>query len=370
MRLTFLLSSLHLSGGLRDIVEYANRLAQRGHEVTLVTPGGTVDPDMKAELDPALRLLVTPVVYRDGMSKAGLAHLSYSMARTAPRSDIILSTHTPTVVAGYIATHIMRKGRPAWFYQDYTSMFAGRPVESWLMARALRWHKAAFVISAWAGNEIRAQGPEKIVVTGVGISHAEVMKPVPLEERQFGPTVRIMTLADMRPRKGMGDFLEAMAIVATRVPNLHLVIVSKDPCTIETDIPYTFIHRPSRTELAHLFQTSNLFVLASRWESLGLPPLEAMACATPVVLADSGGVRDYAINEENCLLTPVQNAPALADAVVRVLQDPALARRLSHAGPAVAARYDWEWLTDRFEQQLLQLHRNASPATRAQPITS
>ncbi|MGL4648872.1 MAG: hypothetical protein ACRC1H_05645, partial [Caldilineaceae bacterium] len=142
MRLTFLLSSLRLSGGLRDITEYANRLATRGHTVTLVTPGGTVDPDMRAELVPQLHLRESPVRFDDGMSKAGLARLSLSLAQTAPSSDMILATHTPTVVAGYIATHLLRKGRPAWFYQDYTSMFEGRPVESWLMARALHWNEA------------------------------------------------------------------------------------------------------------------------------------------------------------------------------------------------------------------------------------
>jgi glycosyltransferase involved in cell wall biosynthesis len=93
-----------------------------------------------------------------------------------------------------------------------------------------------------------------------------------------------------------------------------------------------------------------------------------MACATPVVLVDSGGVRDYAVDGVNCLLTPPQDAPALANAMARVLADHELAQRLSHAGPATAARYDWERLTDRFEANLLRL-LGQTPAAPLQPPT-
>jgi hypothetical protein len=55
VRISFILSSLWLSGGVRVVVEYANRLTGRGHQVTLVAPGGTLDPDMLSELVPEVK---------------------------------------------------------------------------------------------------------------------------------------------------------------------------------------------------------------------------------------------------------------------------------------------------------------------------
>lgn len=355
MRLTFLLSSLRLAGGNRDIVEYANGLAARGHTCTLVVPGKSIDADLRAELRPEVTVIESKLPLTDKMNPMAMARLTLSMAHLAPASDVILSTHTPTVVAGFLAAHVLRKGVPAWFYQDYAAMFAGRPIESWLMHRALRWHRKAFVISAWAGDEIRSQAPEKIVVTGVGVSGLAHFTPLYFEDRPRGATRTILTMGDTRERKGFQDFLDSVHVLAKRMPDLRLTIFSVAPLEVATDLPCKVVVRPSRDELARLFQQCDLFALASHWESLGLPPLEAMACATPVVLADAGGVRDYAVNEENCLLVPARAPQQFADAMERVLRDDALAQRLSHAGPPTAARYDWDLLTDRFEGQLQAL---------------
>jgi hypothetical protein len=59
MRITFIVSSLRLSGGVRVIVEYANRLAWRGHTINIVTPRDTVDEVIAGELDPQVTVLET-----------------------------------------------------------------------------------------------------------------------------------------------------------------------------------------------------------------------------------------------------------------------------------------------------------------------
>ena len=56
MRISFILSSLRLSGGVQVVVEYANRLAERGHRVTLVAPAGTIDAEIEAEIAQDVRV--------------------------------------------------------------------------------------------------------------------------------------------------------------------------------------------------------------------------------------------------------------------------------------------------------------------------
>jgi glycosyltransferase involved in cell wall biosynthesis len=352
MRISFILSSLWLSGGMRVIVECANRLATRGHQVAMVIPGGTNDPDMRREV--TTDVLESLVARREHLSVAQMVRLSWSLAQTVPPSDVIVSTHTPTTVAGLLAGRLLNKGRLVWLYQDYREMFRERPIEDWLVRNAFRWHELALVPSDYSQEELEkyAYG-KKVVVMGYGLSHPEHFRPLPAEERARDAEVRaVLCLTDMRPRKGLYDFLEASAQVYEQLRDIKLWIVSKEPCQVETHVPFEYIYRPTRAELGHLYATCALFVLASWWESFGLPPLEAMASGAPVIVTDTRGAREYARPEENCLMVPPRDPQALAKAMLRVLTDDTLADKLRRNGPPMAARFDWERVVDRFEGAL------------------
>ena len=144
MRITFLLSSLWLSGGVRVVVEYANHLTRRGHQVMLATPGGTLDPDIERELEPGVGISQSRVARkeRSGQDPWAIGRLAWSLATAVPPSDVVVSTHTPTTAAGFLAGRVLGKGHLVWLYQDYEEMFLGRPLETWLLHHALRWHRA------------------------------------------------------------------------------------------------------------------------------------------------------------------------------------------------------------------------------------
>jgi glycosyltransferase involved in cell wall biosynthesis len=244
-----------------------------------------------------------------------------------------------------------------WLYQDYREMFVGRPYEDWLMRHALRWHELALVPGEYSRQELHMYSPGgEVVVMGEGLSHADVFQPLPVENRRRASDRRvILFLGDMRPRKGLSDFLRSADLVQKRVRNIELLIVSKEDCQIRSDIPFEYIYRPSRAKLAQMYATCDLFVSASWWESFGIPPLEAMACGAPVVLTDSRGPREYARPGENCLMVPPRDPKALAEGMTRVLIDPVLAERLRRNGPPTAARFTWDNAVDRLEKSLESL---------------
>ena len=249
----------------------------------------------------------------------------------------------------------MKKGALVWFYQDYLEMFTGRPVETWLVKHALRWHRRALVVSTNSKEELSQYSRGDVRVVGVGLSHAEYFKPsadVQFPQHVNGQT-NLLFLGDMRPRKGLFDFLAAARIVQATIPDLHLWMVSKEDCQIDSPVSYEYIYRPTRQHLADLYTRCDCFVSASWWESFGLPVLEGLACGAPMVITDSRGVRDFAEPGVNCLMVAPQNPSALAEALLKLLGDPALASQFHQAGPPAAAKFSWEACVERFEQALL-----------------
>jgi glycosyltransferase involved in cell wall biosynthesis len=354
MRISFILSSLWLSGGVRVIVEYANRLQARGHQVALIAPGSALDSEMLTVLNSSVEVRQSPVSREPRMNTWQLASLAWSLARNVPPSDVVISTHTPTTAAGFLATRLLRRGRPAWLCQDYRGMFVDRPLEDWLMRHALRWHELGLVVTDYLRQELNRYSPGKVVVVGEGLN--EIYRPLPSQPRRpDSQTQTILFLGDMRPRKGLHDFLQAADLVHQSMANIKLLIVSKEECHIESSVRFDYIHRPTDAELARQYAICDLFVSASWWEGFGLPPLEAMACGAPVVLTDSGGVREYARPGKNCLMVPPRSPEALAAAMVRVLTDATLAQILRSNGPPTAAQFTWDKAVERLEGALLSL---------------
>lgn len=358
--MVFVLSSLQLSGGVRVVIEYANRLTNRGHAVTLLAPGGTLVDDFAAEISPGVQILETKIPFGMAQTVLGKLRLLIELVRLVPQADAIIATHTPTTVVSLLAGTILKKGRPIWLYQDYPGMFEGRALEGFLLRNALRWHRGALTISTFSKSELESISPNrKIFLVGEGLSRAELLKPIPVESRTENrpPVPTLFYLGDMRPRKGMQDFLEAVDHVRTTHPEIHVWIASKEPCQIDPNLPHTFFERPDDHLLARLYGSCDVFVSASWWEGFGLPPLEAMACGAPVVTTDSQGVREFARNGENCLVVPPRNTAALAAAIARLIDDGELAQKLRQNGPKTAALFGWDDAVDRFEAAVAELIR-------------
>lgn len=351
MKVTFVLSSLTLSGGVNVVIEYANRLATSGHRVALVAPGGTTDAAQRAKLHPAISMLESRYELPAKSSPLALAQVTLSMAQTIPHSDVVIATHTPTVVP-VIAVNLFQKTRKIWLYMDYLEMFQHRPVERFLLQNAPKWFDAVLTISGAGAQDVAENTGVRARVLTLGLSH-----PVPVTAPKSKHTVlTILYLGDARPRKGLADFLQAVELLKGKTSRpFQIIIVSKNELSVKTSVPYSIIIAPTTEELGELYRAADIFVSASWAEGFGLPPLEAMAYGTPVVLTDSRGVRDFARNGENCLLVPSRDPSALSESIATLLAKPDLAFRLGEAGRQTATRYNWKNAAAEFEEILRDL---------------
>jgi glycosyltransferase involved in cell wall biosynthesis len=108
--------------------------------------------------------------------------------------------------------------------------------------------------------------------------------------------------------------------------------------------------RVTDDELVQLYQGAAAYVDASLFEGFGFQPLEAMACGAPVVGSNATSIPEV-VGAAGLLCDP-HDADALADALVRVLEEPGLAGELRRRGLARAKAFTWDRTAEAFEQLL------------------
>jgi glycosyltransferase involved in cell wall biosynthesis len=100
--------------------------------------------------------------------------------------------------------------------------------------------------------------------------------------------------------------------------------------------------RVSMDELVRLYRSAALVVVPSRFEGFGLPAAEAMACGAPVVATTAGAFPEVIEDGVSGLLVPPRDAPALARAIERLLDDGGLRRELGQGGRRrIEERFSW-----------------------------
>jgi len=112
-----------------------------------------------------------------------------------------------------------------------------------------------------------------------------------------------------------------------------------------------FLGSVRRDELPAIINRAKMLVVPSRYESFGLPALEAIACGIPVVATRVGGLPEIVDDSVGTLVEP-NDAEALARAILAVLRDANLSQRVVTAGPARARKYDWNLIAPQIQSAL------------------
>jgi glycosyltransferase involved in cell wall biosynthesis len=106
---------------------------------------------------------------------------------------------------------------------------------------------------------------------------------------------------------------------------------------------------PFQKDMRHIYQEAQCFLLPSRGEGLSNALLEAMAMGLPVVATHVSGTPDVVTNEKDGLLIPPESSEALADAMKRIILDPALRHQLGqNARRRVEDEYSMEHVAGQY----------------------
>ncbi len=178
----------------------------------------------------------------------------------------------------------------------------------------------------------------------------------------------IAVVANMYSRvKGHACLIEAARIVCRAVPRAKFVLIGDgaERPRLEQQVRQAwlegnFLFLGRRQDVPELLACCDLSVLPSEAEAMSNSVLESMAAGLPVVATRVGGTPEIIVDGVDGLLVPPRNAPAFADAILRILQDADLARRLSGTGQArVRTHFTYDRLISQLEQ-LYSLDRSCS----------
>ncbi len=183
------------------------------------------------------------------------------------------------------------------------------------------------------------------------------------------PEPMVLFIGQLVPRKGFDLLARAIPAVVDAIPAARFIFVSHNRAG-EAELRQIVAAagvadrlelrgRVSEAEKLELLGRAAVVVVPSRYEGFGIPLIEALLAGAPVVTSDVMANNEVVAHEYSGLLTPYADVPALAAAIVRLLEDRALASRLAAQGRReVVARYG----ADRLAAQLEALYRSLKHA--------
>ncbi len=175
--------------------------------------------------------------------------------------------------------------------------------------------------------------------------------------------------------KGIFTLLDALEKLRKQGKDVSLVFVGEGP--LKEDLAKEVLRRKlndrvtlagfvDEKKLVSLYNSSDVFVLPSHYEPFGMVVLEAMASRIPVVVSDVGGLSEIVEDGVTGVKVPAYNPSALAEGILRVLEDRELSEQLKeNAYRAVQERYRWDMIAEKTIEAYRTRPAEPSPSSRA-----
>ena len=349
MKITFIVSFAGLAGGVRVIATYARILAERGHEVTIVSRPAAA-PSWKRQIRSLVqnRRLARPAAPSSLFAPLGPRHRIIDSVRPivdadVPDGDVVIATLWET--ADWVQALSPSKGRKAYLLQDY-EMFETAPHDR--VARSYTYDFLRIAVSDYVRDEIRTHhGVEDIhvVPNAVDIAHFDA----PPRDRNARLTLGF--LYQTRVSKNVDLALGVAAAAMAARPDLRILAFGAIPPEAAHPLPPGIEYRlcPPEAEIPGLYAACDGWLFTSSAEGFGLPLLEAMACRTPVLATPAGAAPQLIREGVNGWLIAPEVSAFLSR--IEALRDmpPGAWRAMSEAAHDTARLWTWEDAATRFE---------------------
>jgi len=367
MRVAIDARKLHDFGIGTYIRNLLRQLARIDRDTEYILLCGEPDLGVAAQLGPNFRVVREPspnYSLREQIHVPLVLHRERPDVYHAPHYVLPAAVRCPSVVTIHDCIHLMFPQ-----YLPNRAAYAYARGSMWVSAR--RSDRILTVSQASKRDILHFFNvpPDKVVVVYNAID--EHFRAEPSEEHVARVRERyqldhafVLYVGNIKPHKNLVRLIEAFSQLRRHHDDLTLLIIgdeiSKLPA-LRRAVHRHQLHKHVRflgylndDTLTVLYRLASVFVFPSLYEGFGLPPLEAMACGTPVVTSNVSSLPE--VTGDAAVLVDPYDVDAIADGVRRVLEDPALAADLRRRGLQRAREFSWE----RSVERTLQVYRDVS----------
>jgi D-inositol-3-phosphate glycosyltransferase len=217
-----------------------------------------------------------------------------------------------------------------------------------------------------------------IIPPGVDVSH---FYPIPADEAKLYVGLKpedrmVLFVGRIEPLKGVDTLIQAMSCVQLQQERpVHLAIIGGDPAASPQEMSaemarlqklcddlavgqtVVFLGKRDQDKLPYYYSAAELLVMPSHYESFGMVALEAMACGTPVIASEVGGLAYLVRDGETGFTIPDQEPEALCEKISWLLRDHNLHATMSQRALEYAQDYAW----DKIAKQIVDVYKNLLP---------
>ena len=362
---------------LGGIPEHVHNLALEyralGHTATIFAPrmrDADEDPDFVRRVGTSI------VIYFNGGVSRISASIGYERKLVAllreGRYDVVHVHNALTPALGLVgpaAAH--RLGIPvvatfhSWFERSY-----GFAVFRRALQRRLDRYAASIVVSeaAEAAWSRYFTAPWIRIPNGVDTRRFRPNGRRPVPPDQSSP--RLLYFHRIEPRNHLGTLIDAMPRILARYPGAELTVAGDGPWrgyyqrrAAPLGSKIRFLGRVS--DPAEHYGDSDLYLCPTTRGSFGITLLEAMACGTPIIAADSPGFRSVINGGSEAVMVPHNDPEIWADTAIALMADPARRQAMREAGMKKVERYAWP----RVAAEVMEVYESVI-GSRAKAVTA
>jgi len=320
MKISFIEPHLGLYGGIRRIIEFSNRLKERGHDVTIFHSDGSQCNWMQCfvKIKPNYKVLEEKhdvIIFNDPNP------IDYKLAvKSKSRLKIfyVLELYEKDLLKGF---------NKKIYHPSKKRMF--------ILKQCLLSSFIKLVNATWEKEWLKENANINSAILFGGIN-TKMFYPLRITKKEENDGIIILCSGDNRKRKGTETIIEAVSIAKKIEPKIIL------DTYFGKGIP--------QEKMAEKYCSADIFIEASISSGWNNPVAEAMACKVPVICTDIGGVKDFAFDGETALLVPPNNPEAIANSIIKIIKNRELKEKLINNAFQKIQQFDWNKNTQKFEK--------------------
>jgi len=353
----------HLGGGEVYSLTIEKEFLKHGHEVIHLT--SQIKGTKEKEIFNGIEIHRVPIPFKDDFMKGRFffPFLNFSKMDVLKDVDILQTITYPAAVTGWAFARLLGKPNVLFcheFFRKYwkymRSGFLQKRlypiVENFIGHIDYDW---AITPSIYSKKSLSDAGfdSKKITVAYHGIDSrfkpkikSNLRQKYGLEGvKLFGFIGRLRDFG----QKGVDYLLEATKIVVQEIPDAKLVLAGSGfeyvkPIIKKLGIEKSVIYlgRISDSMVPKFYSMLDVFAGASIAEGFGFVYAEASRCGTPVIATNSSSIPEIILNGKTGILVPIRNSKALAEAIIKLLNDQQLSRKMGKNGAQYTKKFTWE----------------------------